>query len=58
MVDRHWIMSPLGVQSIKMVTCHWFLLISMAILGCSVLKNLPADAGDVDSIPGLGRSPG
>ena len=26
--------------------------------GGSVVKNLPAKAGDVDSIPGLGRSPG
>ena len=24
----------------------------------SVVKNLPANAGDVDSIPGSGRSPG
>ena len=24
----------------------------------SVVKNLPANAGDLDSIPGLGRSPG
>ena len=23
-----------------------------------VVKNLPANAGDMDSIPGLGRSPG
>ena len=26
--------------------------------GDSVVKNLPASAGDVGSIPGLGRSPG
>ena len=26
--------------------------------GGSVVKNLPANAEDVDSIPGLGRSPG
>ena len=26
--------------------------------GGSVVKNLPASAGDVGSIPGLGRSPG
>ena len=26
--------------------------------GGSVVKNLPANAGDVDLIPGLGRSPG
>ena len=26
--------------------------------GCSVVKNLPASAGDMGSIPGLGRSLG
>ena len=26
--------------------------------GGSVVKNLPANAGDVSSVPGLGRSPG
>ena len=26
--------------------------------GCSVVKNLPFNVGDVDLIPGLGRSPG
>ena len=26
--------------------------------GGLVVKNLPADTGDMDSIPGLGRSPG
>jgi len=30
----------------------------MGIPGGSVTKNLPANAGDVDLIPGLGRSPG
>ena len=28
------------------------------IPGCSVVKNPPANAGDEDSVPGLGRSPG
>ena len=27
-------------------------------LGGSVVKNLPANAGDTDSVPGEGRSPG
>ena len=27
-------------------------------ISVSVVKNLPADAGDTDSIPGSGRSPG
>ena len=26
--------------------------------GSSVVKNLPANAGDIDSVPGSGRSPG
>ena len=26
--------------------------------GGSLIKNLPANAGDADSVPGLGRSPG
>ena len=30
----------------------------MGFPGCTVVKNLPANAGDVGSIPGLGRSPG
>ena len=30
----------------------------MGFPGGSVIKNLPANAGDVISIPGLGRSPG
>ena len=30
----------------------------MGFPGGSVLKNLPANAGEVGSIPGLGRSPG
>ena len=33
----------------------WYLKI-LAFPGGSVVKNLPADAGDVDEIPGLGRS--
>ena len=30
----------------------------MGFPGGSAVKNLPANAGDLDSIPGLGRSPG
>ena len=30
----------------------------MGLPGGSVVRNLPASAGDVGSIPGLGRSPG
>ena len=32
--------------------------INMGFPGGSVIKNLPANAGDVGSIPELGRSPG
>ena len=31
---------------------------SLGFSGGSVVKNLPANAGDTGSIPGLGRSPG
>ena len=30
----------------------------LGLPGGSVVKNLPSNAGDADSIPGLGRSPG
>ena len=30
----------------------------MGFPGCSMVKNLPVNAGDTDSISGLGRSPG
>ena len=30
----------------------------MDLLAGSVLKNLPANAGDMSSVPGLGRFPG
>ena len=32
-------------------------LLSLGFPGGSAVKNLPAKAGDMDSIPGLGRSP-
>ena len=35
-----------------------FSLLLMAVLGGSVVKDLPADAGDSGSISGLRRSPG
>ena len=40
------------------VTKSWPLSMVLQDPGGSVAKNLPADAGDVGSIPGLGRSPG
>ena len=33
-------------------------LVSVAFPGDSVVKNLPVNAGDVSSVPGLGRSSG
>ena len=41
----------MNLAYIPFVRCEGF-------LGGSVVKNLPANAGDVGSIPGLGRSPG
>ena len=37
---------------------HTYTHIHVGFLGASVEKNLPASAGDADSIPGSGRSPG
>ena len=38
------------------------MITSMAVFGASLMfqwvKNLPVNAGDMDLIPGLGRSPG
>ena len=48
----------------KNVCCkerHWdwpWVKYEMSFYGGSVVKNLPANAGDVGLIPGLGRSPG
>ena len=41
----------MNLAYIPFVRCEGF-------LGGSVVKNLPANAGDVGSIPGLGRLPG
>ena len=38
--------------------CIKNVIIIMSFLGGSVVKNLPANMGDLGSIPGLGRSPG
>ena len=38
--------------------CHEFLGLLLGSAGGSVVRNQPANAGDVRSIPGLGRSPG
>ena len=37
---------------------HKYLRVSSGFRGGSVVKNLPARAGDMGLIPGLGRSPG
>ena len=36
----------------------WFLLSASGFPGGSVVKNMPANAGDMGSIPESGRSPG
>ena len=41
----------------RMVVCVHGISFSLGFPGGSVVKNLPANAGDVDSTPGLGRSP-
>ena len=38
------------------VAAKWHSVVGL--LGGSVVKNLPANAGDMDLIPGPGRSPG
>ena len=48
---------------LQMALFHSFFLMAepyfiMGFLGGSVIKNLPANAGDIGSIPGSGRSPG
>ena len=45
-------MLAVGFSLDSVFFCQFYLLIS------SVVKNSPANAGDVNSIPGLGRSPG
>ena len=39
------------MSALRTVTDIWL------VPGCSLVKNLPANAGDTGSIPGLGRSP-
>ena len=41
-----------------MALFHSFLWLSSVLPGSSVVKNLLANAGDMGSIPWLGRSPG
>ena len=44
---------------LKQLSIHCALVVHiLGFPGSSVVKNLPANAGDVGSIPGLGRSPG
>ena len=39
-------------------TCLFIYSFIEGFPGSSVVKNLPANAGDTDSVPGSGRSPG
>ena len=44
---------------LKQLSMHCALVVCiLGFPGSSVVKNLPSNAGDVGSIPGLGRSPG
>ena len=47
-------MHGIYIQILAFILFH---IIIRGFLGGSVVKNLPASAGDVSSIPGLGRSP-
>ena len=50
-----------NVEGNKRKGSHDKLVLGSHILGFpkgSVIKNLPANAGDTDSVPGSGRSPG
>ena len=47
-----------GLTSIILILLSTINLQFLGFPGGSVLKNLPANAGDADSMPGLGRSPG
>ena len=62
----HFVLIALKSNRIRPTTCHFNILSSFLPwarfrdihVGGSVVKNLPADAGDTDLIPGSGRSPG
>ena len=60
-----WTEEPGGLQSMGLqrvghdwVTSHTHTMVTEGFPGGSVVKNPPANAGDVGSIPVLGRSPG
>ena len=52
-------MAPTGLRTERYLRelHHWYQK-ERGFLGGSVVKNLPANTGDMGSIPGLGRSPG
>ena len=47
-----------STQVRKRCAVNNFICLLMGFPGCLVVKNLPANAGDEGSIPGLGISPG
>ena len=51
----NFLASPILSQILK---AHLNEILFLGFPGGSVVKNLPASAGDLGSIPGLGRSPG
>jgi len=46
------------IYSLRNFHIYNTVLLTMCFLGGAVVKNLPVDTGDVDSIPGSGRCPG
>ena len=55
--ETHWGVH-LAATPLRPRAFYWELTRKLGFLGGSVVKNLPANAGDSGSIPGLGRSPG
>ena len=48
----------INMALISLITLLLYLIRNMGFHGGLVVKNLPANAGDMGSIPGLGRSSG
>ena len=58
-MDKEWYMYAMEYYSaIKNDDILLFAMMWIAFLGGLAVKNSPANAGDMGSIPGLGRSPG
>ena len=55
---RAWQPTPVFLPGESQWTVAHQAPLSMGFLGGAVVKNLPANTGNIDSIPDLGRSPG